>query len=468
MKNKKMGFLRNFSYVMSSNILSMSVSTIVTFLIPHYISNVTYAYFQLENLYCGYIWLISLGWNDGIYIKYGGIKREELKKEGISGQFLTLFIYIFLISSCILNISGRYSNFDENKKVVFFLSTISVSIEVLSITLKNLLQAVNSMKEYAKVNILDRSLYFVLVLLFLWSGNQDFKILIGIDLLAKFCTLFWAMYISRDFLFVKIKGIKKTLQMAKEAIGIGISINLASYSSKLINNIVQYSIENAFGVIAFGKVALTFSISNMFTKFVAAISIVLFPTLRNVSEEKQVKLYEVLSILLRTILLAAFCCYFPMKSVLSIWLPEYRESLHYVAILLPISLFETKVTMLINTYLKTIRKEKKILVSNLITVVLSVIFSGISVGVCKSLELAVFSIVVILAFRSILEEFMLSRYMEIKRSIWSEIVMTIIFILCSWKLGGILGMVCYILAYIGYLLLNYKKIKEALMYAYKL
>lgn len=468
MKNKKTGFLKNFSYVMLSNILSMSVSALVTFLIPHYVSNVTYAYFQLENLYCGYIWLISLGWNDGLYIKYGGIKREELRKEGISGQYLALFIYVFFIAYTMLNIFGRYSNFDANKKVVFSLSVISVSLEILTITLTNLLQAVNNMKEYAKIIILDRSIYLVVVLLFLWSGNQDFKLLIIIDLLAKFCALVCSVFVSRDFLFVKAKSVKNTLQASKEAIGIGISISLASYTSKLINNIVQYSIENAFGVITFGKVALTLSISNMFTKFVAAISIVLFPTLRNTSGEKQKELYGVLSVLLRTILLAAFCFYLPIKSLLSIWIPEYRESLYYVAILLPISLFETKVTMLINTYLKTIRKEKMILVSNLITVLLSAFFSVVSVGVCKSLEMAVFSIVVILAVRSILEEFILSRYMEIRRSVWSEIVMTIIFILCSWKLGGIFGMVCYIVAYIGYFLVNYKKIKEAVIYVYRL
>lgn len=463
----KNGFVRNFSYVMLSNILSMGVSIIVTLLIPHYTSNSTYAYFQLENLYCGYIWLISLGWNDGLYIKYGGIKREKLKNEGISGQFLALFLYILLTAFCLLNISSKYGVSDENKKIVFFLSIISVSIEILTITLTNLLQAVNSMKEYAKVTILDRSLYFGLVLVFLLSGNQDFKILIGIDLAAKCIVFCWTVYVSKDFLFVKAKGVKETLQMSKEAIGIGINITLASCSSRLINNIVQYSIENAFGVIVFGKITLTLSISNMFTKFVAAISAVLFPFLRNTPTEKQEELYGIMATILRTVLLGAFIGYLPLRLILEIWLPSYKDSLHFVALLLPISLYETKVTMLINTYLKTIRQEQKILLSNVITILISVLVSIISVFILKNLELAMLGIVFMLAFRSMLEEYFLGKCMQIQKGMLSEIIMTVVFIVFSWMIDGWIGMLGYVICYIGYLWIQRKEILQAVTYLKK-
>ncbi len=41
------------------------------------------------------------------------------------------------------------------------------------------------------------------------------------------------------------------------------------------------------------------------------------------------------------------------------WLPEYADSLQYMGILFPIVIYEGRMSLLINTYLKTIRKEKQ-------------------------------------------------------------------------------------------------------------
>ena len=69
---------------MVGNFYSLFVSTLMTFLIPRIFSEETYSYFQLENLYCGYLWIASLGINDGLYIKYGGKERKEINKRFFS------------------------------------------------------------------------------------------------------------------------------------------------------------------------------------------------------------------------------------------------------------------------------------------------------------------------------------------------------------------------------------------------
>ena len=49
------------------------------------------------------------------------------------------------------------------------------------------------------------------------------------------------------------------------------------------------------------------------------------------------------------------------------WLPQYAESLRYMVILLPICIFDGKMSLLCNTYLKVLRKERQLFYFNLIS-----------------------------------------------------------------------------------------------------
>lgn len=457
-------FIKNFSYVMLSNLFSLVISSIIVLIIPHFAGEKVYSYYQLENLYCSYLWVFSIGWLQGLYIKYGGISREKLMDDNIAWQLVLLVTYSVLLLSLMLLITNAIVFQTEEKKTVFILSVISISIELLMNGLKYLLQAVNDMKSFSISIILDRGIYICIVIACLFASHINYVILISIDLLSKLIALIYLLIQTRDFYKFKQVNLKDAFQKTEEAIKIGISVELASYLRTLINSIVQVSIEWTFGVITFGKVSLTLSISNMFTKFVAAISTVLFPVLRNTSTEKQEKLYSIMATILRTVLLGAFIGYLPLKLLLGIWLPNYKESLHFLAILLPVSLYETKVTMLNNTYLKTIRQEKKILLSNVMTVLVSILVSFVSVYILKSLELAMLGIVFMLAFRSMLEEHFLEKYMRIQTGMFPEIIMTIIFIVFSWGIDGWIGMLGYAICYIGYLWIQKKEILQAVMY----
>ncbi len=93
------------------------------------------------------------------------------------------------------------------------------------------------------------------------------------------------------------------------------------------------------------------------------------------------------------------------------WLPEYTESLNFMGILFPIVIYEGRMSLLINTYLKTLRKEKTILMVNVITLVLSLLASLFVIFIIGNLNLAVGLILLSLAFRCNLAEFFsLQRY----------------------------------------------------------
>lgn len=446
-------FLKNFSFIMFANLYSLIISTIITFIVPRFFSEECYSYFQLENLYCGYIWLMSLGWNDGFYIKYGGKHRADLHSGAISSLILMCTVHA-IIASIFVIIGASFVFSDVNKKYVFIMATISVGIELICNSLKNLLQAVNSMRQFGIITFIDRTIYSILVIILIASHYTNFRLLIGVDIISKMIMLGVCIFMCRDFIFQKLKIVRETFQQAKEIISIGISVSLASYASKLINSITQFAIEQKWGLLTFGKISLTLTISNAFTKFVSAVSLALFPPLRRTGEENRIGVYNALSVFLSFFMLALFCFYIPMKWALGLILPNYLESLNYMAILLPISLFETKVTMLVNTYLKLVRNEKEILFCNILSVVLSLFLALTGSILFQDMNIVLMSIVIVLAFRCYLEEYRLSKYIEIQRTSFDVLIMAFVFILSNWKIGGWIGTCCYIIVFLIYAFKN--------------
>ena len=75
--------LNKISSVVVSNVVGLLVSTIVVLIIPKYIDISQYGYFQLYIFYVGYIGFFNFGWPEGIMLRYGGKKYEELNKKSL-------------------------------------------------------------------------------------------------------------------------------------------------------------------------------------------------------------------------------------------------------------------------------------------------------------------------------------------------------------------------------------------------
>lgn len=85
-------------------------------------------------------------------------------------------------------------------------------------------------------------------------------------------------------------------------------------------------------------------------------------------ESRRANAYATIRNMLDFILFAALIGYYPLRCILAWWLPKYADSLIYMSVLFPVCVFESKVTLLINTYLKSMRKEFLMLEINAVSV----------------------------------------------------------------------------------------------------
>ena len=72
--------LKDFGFVISSNLLTLAISTIVILIVPKVIGVKEYGYWQLFMFYSSYLGVLHIGWLDGIYLRYGGEQYAHLNK----------------------------------------------------------------------------------------------------------------------------------------------------------------------------------------------------------------------------------------------------------------------------------------------------------------------------------------------------------------------------------------------------
>lgn len=116
--------------------------------------------------------------------------------------------------------------------------------------------------------------------------------------------------------------------------------------------------------------------------------------------------------------------------------------------------------LLVNTYLKTLRKEKYIMRINSIMFVLGVFATFLTTIVFRNLNAAVLSILVLISVRSVIAEFFLSSELGIsvtKDNIY-ETVLAILFVVIGWNLSLSTGFVLYLLAVILYLVVKRREL----------
>lgn len=462
----KLKFLiTNLFHVFLSNLITIVTSVIVVLILPKIMGVTEYSYWQLYIFYLTYIGFFHLGWIDGIYLKYGGLEYQNLDKKQFYSQILQFSSFLILISFLLFGFNLLIVT-DPNAKYIYNMTIISMIVTNLRMLFVYILQMTNRLKDSSIILISDRVIYIFLLFLFIIFKWHEYKVMIWADVLGRTFSLLLSFWICKDIVFQSLSEFILDLRESFDNIRVGINLMLSNIASSMIIGIVRMGIQWNWNIETFGKVSLTLSISNLLMTFINAIGLVVFPLLKRTKTENLSKIYSNLRNVLMLIMFAILLFYYPLKIILDLWLPAYRDALIFMALIFPMSIYEGKMALVINTYLKALRMERDILKINTLIMLFSMLVTLITTLLLNNLELTIISIVVLLALRSIIAELILSKKLDIsvEQDIVLELLMTIIFISSSWYLPIWLAVIVYLLAYTLYLYLKRKDTKMYIEY----
>ncbi len=420
--------LKSSTYVMLSNFTVLAISVFVILVLPKLVGVEDYGYWQLYLLYVSYIGFFHLGWVDGIYLRYGGKYYQEIDKRVFFSQFLLLTVFQLSVTVCILLLASQYTSSDRT--VIFSAVAVSLTATNLKIFFVYILQATNRIKESAILQSSDRLFLLAFFIILLVGHRIDYINIIWADVLARGVSLAIAMYLCSDIVFSKLSQFKLDIWEVIQNIKSGIGLMFSNVASMLIIGFVRFSIEAKWGVALFGKVSLILSASNLFLVFVNAFGIVFFPLLRRMEEERIKETFLNVRSLLLPALFFGLLLYYPVRWLLEIWLPEYKEGIGYLAFLFPVVIFESRMALLNNTYMKALRLEYKMLTINLCILLISIASVLVTILYFSSMAYAIISITFLLWLRCTVFDIYLAKTLrvDIVFDLICEIVIVLSFI----------------------------------------
>lgn len=268
--------LRDVSYTTAANAAALAVTAIVTLGVPKLLGVSEYGYFQLYLFYTSYVGFLHLGWIDGIYLRYGGVRYEDLDRQVLSGQF-RLFSAIEVALGLLVCVAVVSLAPPSDRSTVLLMTGLCVVLHLPRTFFTYVLQSTGRVRDYSRNLLLDRGIFLLLVGVLLVLGARSFALLALADLVAKAIALGHAAWYCSDIVVSPATKMRLIVAEAAKNIGAGASLMFANIAGLLVIGLVRFGISSQWDVATFGKVSLTLSVSSLLMVFVGAVSMVLFP-----------------------------------------------------------------------------------------------------------------------------------------------------------------------------------------------
>lgn len=456
-------FIKNFIYAFGAQCASMLASLTVTFIVPSLIGVTEFAYWQLFLTYVTYVNITRFGLMDGMYLRLGGKKYEELDYDLLSQErrvfmsFQAIVEVIILFAILMLDLGG-------DRTFVLIACCVCMVIVNANNYLNYILQAVNLTRVYSVSVILQNVTWFIAVFCILLLKIYSYKIIIIMYILGHVCAGIYLAWHAKEIVGYRTVKLTVVWEDIKENIKCGIKLMSALIVGNLIISSARMIVDAAWGVEVFGYFSFSLTLANVFLTFISQVSIVVFPALRRVKSEKQKDAYFLLRNILSLLLPVVMLGYLPISIIVHFFLPEYEQSLVYLPIFLPICTFDGKMQMMCSTFFQSLRKETLLMIINLCTLGGSIAMACIGAFIVRDIEFVAYGILIVIALRSIVSELILGHMMDndIRKELVQEIGLVIVFLVISRHLTITLIFVVYGVAYIIYLIANRTRIKKCI------
>ena len=439
-------------------VISLIVNLLLNLILPKCIDEFQYAYWQTYFLYVGYVGVMHFGLLDGIVLRYSQYDYDQLDKPRIRSQFQLLLAINSLMTVIVMMISVLFAS-GANKYIFIFVAIGIISKNIYTYS-SYTFQITNRISKYAILVISMRVFYGILIIILLCCKVNDFRYYCIADIISDLFGVVVASKFNKGLYFGKSLPIKEALNEFKINIASGVMLLISNWTANLLVGNAKMIIQWHWDELVFGKVSFAFSVSTFFLTFVNAISIVLFPSIKRMNTDELPSMYMSIRNIISPLLISVMIFYFPGCWALGIWLPKYADSFVYLGILMPILFFSSKVTLLTNNYLKAYRKEKVMLLINVVSVFIAFLVYSICVCIIDSLLAVLFMTVVAVMLRSVASEIIVMNIIkiEMKKDFIIEMFMTFIFMISSKFFNMYLGFAVYLVFLIIYYIIYRKNI----------
>lgn len=441
---------KNFTYAFIAQGISLIVSCLTNLILPKVLSVTSFSYWQLFIFYSTYIPCLALGLNDGIYLRYGGFHIDELDYKSVKSQYMFGIIFQTFLGIVVGGFLILFSK-SLNRRLIIALVIVYFLVYTCHNFLGYIFQATNLTNIYSKSIIIQRIVFLFVEIELLFLVSKNVFEYIPYYIFSLFCALLYLSYKIYPYFKLNKIDLKYGYREAWISMKTGISLMIANVCSMLILGVGRQIIDVRWGLLAFGKISFSLTLMNFALTFIMQIGLVLFPALRRLDSKNLQRYYRRLTFSLFYLLPLMYITYLPMQFVLKLWLPQYTQSINYLALVLPICYFDSRMDLIGNTFFKVLNKQVLLLKINILTILVSGVLGLLSAYLFNNMNFVIIGLVIAIVFRSVISDILLSHDIKLNVIILeiSDIVLAIVFMLSAnilnWWISVVLLLIVYII-----------------------
>lgn len=453
--------LKNVFYVIGAQCIVLIISIIRSLILPVFFSVESYGYWQIYLFYSAYVGIFALGFNDGIYLRYGDNNYSALPfaKLRTSIRIFSLMSLAFSIITAILVVSLCT---DKDLRFAFLFSAMNIFILGLTGIFTYILQITNQLKKYSFFSIADKILVIITVLLMFVINSNNYKIIIVIDFLAKAIILSLMIFQCKELWIGENSNMKIALKEFKSNISVGIKLLIANLMGMLIIGIGRFIIQIFGNIQDFASYSFGITITGLVLTAITAFSLVLYPTIKRLDINNYHTYFKNINSFIVAFNFIVLLLYFPAYFGVNAFYTKYSDLLPYLNLLFIITILQGKMSILNNTFYKVLRKEKEMLSANISSVVLFIVISPILFYLTKSIWSIAFSTFITMMYRCYVSEKYLKNFIRIKldHRYFVEIFFIILFLTTTTFFNIFIAFFIYLFFLMFWILINRSELAD--------
>ncbi|HCC00197.1 MAG TPA: hypothetical protein DEP42_03095 [Ruminococcaceae bacterium] len=436
--------ISNVKYVLFSQFSYYLVMFFTSLVLPGLLGVIPNGYYQIYFFYTtSFVGLLHLGYNDGVFLKYGGYQYRDLPRRSFRSGTR---IYVCMNAlEMVVVIAIILFEKDPSKRFAFFFAALDIVAINLSSLLNYINQATGRIKLYSFIVVAEKAQLMAGLLIMLLLRRMDFHAVIVLDFAAKVVVLCINVYQCRDLIFGEHIPLKEAWGEYWDNIRVGIKLMIANLMAMMVLGAGKLFLERLGSVSDFSMYTFAANAINVAMMFISAVGLVLYPVLCRLPKNVLPYYFQRINRLLCAFIFCMMLLYYPMVPIIRYFLPHYTPVFQYLYLLFPIVIMQSKMQLLINNFYETLREEKAMMWANVSSVA---IFVAIALPLFlwkHSVMVIVWTTLGVFVWRCYASELFLKKKMDIHhfRNIAEELGMGALFLLLNaflgWEIAGIVN-----------------------------
>ena len=355
--------------VLAANIFSMAINVLLNFIQPKYLSVETYAAIKTFALYMSCSGLFHLGYEDGMYLKYGGKETNLVDKKELADNISTLRIFQLIVTGLTF-IVGLVI-----KSRILCIFSLFLTPYNMTMYYKLLFQATGDFSLYGRILNVSSIILFALNAVFIFClHNDEYWLYLGAYIVVYLAVwLVLEIYVNKK-LKISLKIFSFSLKELMDSIKSGFFIMIGNFSSIFLTSMDRWFVKFLLDSQAFAEYGFAVSMESMLNVAVTPFTVTLYNYFcKETDQNKIIKMRNYVCILAVFIVSAAF----PAKFIIDIWLPHYKEAEDVIFILFSSHiLFIVVKSIYVNLY-KAQKRQKEYFTKLIIVLVTGFVFNAV-------------------------------------------------------------------------------------------